>query len=297
MKNFIFILSLILMLGACKNDGPKVIKLPFSKSEYTLLKAGSGQKSKLGDYIEFSMLIKGNDGTVLADKRDTSLWAIEKVGEADSNTIAVVEMLYSLKLGDSALFKMALTPDQKAPGMDNIDTIFYLMKLERIFDEATLQKEQEQKNAEAMKKVEDAKPRAEEVEKQTSIFLEDYKAGKLKSKLQKTSGGVEYYIVEKGTGAKVNQNDFVSVGYQGVFESDGKTFDSSFRRGEDIQFTAGQGQMIKGWDEAMLYLNVGDKAVLFIPYMLAYGEAGRQGIPGKADLVFYIEVNSAVAEK
>lgn len=45
-----------------------MIKLPFSKSEYILLKSGKGQKAKLGDFIQFSLLIKGNEGTILADK-------------------------------------------------------------------------------------------------------------------------------------------------------------------------------------------------------------------------------------
>ena len=297
MKNFIFILSLVLMLGACKNDGSKVIKLPLSKSEYTLLKSGKGQKAKLGDYIRFSFLVEGNDGSILADRRDSTAWGTDKVVEADSNIMAVAEMLYSMKLGDSAVIYVPMVEGQKAPGLEHLDTIIYFVKLERILDEAAIQKEQEQKNAEALKKVEDAKPKADEVDKQISLLLADYKSGKLKSKLQKTPGGVQYYIVEKGTGAKVNQNDLVNVAYQGVFESDGKMFDSSFKRGDDIQFSAGQGQMIKGWDEAMLYLNVGDKAVLFIPYLLAYGEDGRPGIPGKANLVFYIEVNSAMPAK
>jgi FKBP-type peptidyl-prolyl cis-trans isomerase len=294
MKKIIFILSVVLLFGACKQDGSKVIKLPFSKSEYTLVKSGKGQKSKLGDYIQFSLLIKGNDGTLLADKRDSSSWPVEKVAEVDSSTIAVVEMLYSLKLGDSAVYKLALKPEQKAPGMEKIDTIFYAVKLERIFDEATMKKEQEQKNAEALKKVEDAKPKAAEVEKLTTTLLADYKAGKLKDKLLKTPGGVQYYIVEKGNGPKVNKNDLVGVSYHGITEKDGKEFDSSFKRGEDIKFNAGQAQMIPGWDETMLFLNVGDKAILFLPYSTAYGEEGRPPvIPGKSNLVFYIEVNSA----
>ncbi|MBK7096539.1 MAG: FKBP-type peptidyl-prolyl cis-trans isomerase [Saprospiraceae bacterium] len=294
MKNIIFILSVVFMISACKKDGSEVIKLPFSKSEYILLKSGKGQKAKLGDFIQFSLLIKGNEGTILADKRDSASWAMEKVVEVDSNTIAVVEMLYTMKMGDSALYKLAIKPEQKSPGMEKIDTIFYFVKLERIFDEAAMKNEQEKKNAEALKKVEDAKPKAAEVEKLTSALLADFKAGKLKDKLQKTSGGVQYYVVEKGTGPKVNKNDLVGVSYHGVLEKDGKEFDGSFKRGDDLKFNVGQGQMIPGWDETMQYLNVGDKAILFLPYSTAYGEEGRPPvIPAKSNLVFYIEVNSA----
>jgi FKBP-type peptidyl-prolyl cis-trans isomerase len=182
--------------------------------------------------------------------------------------------------------------------MEKIDTILYYVKLKRVFDEATMKKEQEQKNAEAMKKVEEAKPKAAEVEKLISTLLSDYKSGKLKDKLQKTPGGVQYYIVEKGNGAKVNKNDLVGVSYHGALESNGKEFDSSFKRGDDLKFNVGQAQMIPGLDETMLYLNVGDKAILFIPYSKAYGEEGRPPvIPAKANLVFYIEVNTAKSVK
>ena len=52
----------------------------------------------------------------------------------------------------------------------------------------------------------------------------------------------------------------------------------------------GAGQVIKGWDEALVNLKVGDKATLFIPSDLAYGATGNSGIPPNANLIFYIEV-------
>jgi FKBP-type peptidyl-prolyl cis-trans isomerase len=294
MKKIVFMLSVIILIAACKKDGGEVVKLPFSKSEYTLLKAGKGTKSKLGDYILFSLLVKSQDGTVLADRRDSTAWGMDKVVELDSNTIPLAEMLYSMKLGDSSLYTMVMTPEQKGPGMENIDTVFYYMKLERIMDEATMKKEQEKKDAEAAKKAEEMKLKSVGIVKQAEKLRTDFLAGALKGKTVKTPSGLEYMVVEKGKGPKVLQDDFVSVAYHGIFEKDGKIFDSSFERGNDIQFNAGQGQMIKGWDEAMLHLNVGDKSILFVPYPLAYGEEGRPPqIPAKANLVFFIEVISA----
>jgi FKBP-type peptidyl-prolyl cis-trans isomerase len=168
------------------------------------------------------------------------------------------------------------------------------MKLERIMDEATMKKEQEKKDAEAAKKAEEMKLKSVGIVKQAEKLRTDFLAGALKGKTVKTPSGLEYMVVEKGKGPKVLQDDFVSVAYHGIFEKDGKIFDSSFERGNDIQFNAGQGQMIKGWDEAMLHLNVGDKSILFVPYPLAYGEEGRPPqIPAKANLVFFIEVISA----
>lgn len=89
---------------------------------------------------------------------------------------------------------------------------------------------------------------------------------------------------------KADSGDIVKVHYTGYFEN-GKIFDSSVRRGEPIQFTLGKGQVIKGWDEGLSKLAVGEKARLIIPYQLAYGEYGRPPtIPAKANLIFDVEL-------
>ncbi|MFM9951914.1 MAG: FKBP-type peptidyl-prolyl cis-trans isomerase, partial [Saprospiraceae bacterium] len=76
--------------------------------------------------------------------------------------------------------------------------------------------------------------------------------------------------------------------------ADGKMFDSSFGRGEPIEFPLGVGQVIPGWDEGLSLLKQGGKATLFIPYQLAYGDAGSPPvIPPKAELIFYVEVVKA----
>lgn len=108
---------------------------------------------------------------------------------------------------------------------------------------------------------------------------------------QETSSGLKVFMIEKGTGPKTAPGKGVSVHYHGYLLKDGKVFDSSFSRGEPITFTLGIGQVIPGWDEGIGMLSVGDKAVLQVPYHLAYGEQGSPpAIPAKADLVFDVEV-------
>ena len=106
-----------------------------------------------------------------------------------------------------------------------------------------------------------------------------------------TTSGLKYIIVKKGadkTSAK--SGEMVTVHYSGYFK-DGLMFDSSVKRGQPIKFTLGQGQVIKGWDEALQLMGTGDKYRLIIPYQLAYGEKGRgQSIPPKADLIFDVEL-------
>jgi peptidylprolyl isomerase len=105
-----------------------------------------------------------------------------------------------------------------------------------------------------------------------------------------TASGLQYIIVEEGTGPSPEPGDLVQVHYTGLLE-DGTTFDSSYDRGEPIQFPLGQGIVIPGWDEGITLLKVGGKGKLIIPPELAYGEAGAGGvIPPNATLYFEVEL-------
>ncbi len=108
-----------------------------------------------------------------------------------------------------------------------------------------------------------------------------------------TASGLRYQIIQKGTGAKAEKGQQVSVHYQGAL-IDGTVFDSSYKRKEPIEFQLGIGQVISGWDEGLLLLHVGDKARFVIPSDLAYGSAGAGGvIPPDAILVFDVELVGA----
>lgn len=114
--------------------------------------------------------------------------------------------------------------------------------------------------------------------------------GELSQGFDKTDSGLRYKIIQKGDGAKAEKGKVVSVHYKGMF-SDGGVFDSSYKRGNPIDFPLGKGQVIKGWDEGIALLHVGDKARFVIPSHLAYGEHGAGGvIPPNATLVFDVEL-------
>ncbi|KAA3474829.1 peptidyl-prolyl cis-trans isomerase FKBP62 [Gossypium australe] len=75
--------------------------------------------------------------------------------------------------------------------------------------------------------------------------------------------------------------------------TDGKVFDSSFERGDPIEFELGSGQVIKGWDQGLLGMCVGERRKLKIPAKLGYGEQGSPPtIPGGATLIFDTELVS-----
>ena len=102
--------------------------------------------------------------------------------------------------------------------------------------------------------------------------------------------GLKIYKLKTTNGQKPVAGQVVQVHYTGYFE-DGRVFDSSLKRGIPFEFKVGKGQVIQGWDEGILQLREGEKAVLFIPSYLAYGERGAGGvIPPNTDLIFEVEL-------
>ncbi len=104
---------------------------------------------------------------------------------------------------------------------------------------------------------------------------------------------VTHEVLQKGEGRLVGEGAAAFVHYVGTLTS-GKKFDSSRDRGEAFRFEVGAGMVIKGWDQAVAKMRVGDRWMCTIPWQLAYGADGRPPtIPAKADLIFDIEVMDA----
>ena len=83
----------------------------------------------------------------------------------------------------------------------------------------------------------------------------------------------------------------LSMHYTGTLAETGSKFDSSLDRGEPFEFQIGVGQVIKGWDEGVMKMSLGEKSKLHIPSSLGYGERGAgNAIPPNADLVFEVEL-------
>jgi len=98
---------------------------------------------------------------------------------------------------------------------------------------------------------------------------------------------LQYEVLVKGDGPIPKTTDTIRAHYKGTL-IDGTVFDSSYDRGEPIEFNAGM--VIKGWTEALTMMPVGSKWRVFIPPHLAYGEMARPKIPANSLLIFEIEL-------
>ncbi len=105
-----------------------------------------------------------------------------------------------------------------------------------------------------------------------------------------TTSGLQFIVVEEGSGEPPSAGSRVRVHYTGMLE-DGTVFDSSYKRNQPFEFELGTGQVIAGWDEGIALMKVDAKYRLIIPAELGYGARGAGGvIPPNATLLFDVEL-------
>lgn len=102
-----------------------------------------------------------------------------------------------------------------------------------------------------------------------------------------TDSGLQYEVIEEGTGASPTAEDQVKVHYTGELIS-GEVFDSSRERGEPVTF--GVSQVIPGWTEGLQLMSEGGRYKLYIPADLAYGAGGNRAIGPNETLIFDVEL-------
>ncbi|HHI89264.1 MAG TPA: hypothetical protein ENK01_04845 [Hellea balneolensis] len=141
---------------------------------------------------------------------------------------------------------------------------------------------------------------ADQVLKDTSVYDHDFskefkdqkswfEANGKREGVVTTASGLQYMVNKKST-MKTNPpkpTDTVRVNYHGLFIN-GKTFDSSYDRGQDIKFPLDG--VIKGWTEGVGLMRPCDAWTFYIPSDLAYGDNGRGPIPPKTPLIFYVQL-------
>ena len=186
-------------------------------------------------------------------------------------------------------------------GQEIVNTIAQGDKIETI---KIIRSGDKAKAFDAAKVFKEKQDQANKVPNETKAVLED-----AKTKATTTNSGLSYFVFEKGNGEKPKQGDKINVAYAGYFE-DGRLFDTSLedvatkynvlnaqRKAANqyipIPFEYGQKTgMIPGFIEGIEQLSIGDKAYIFIPSHLGYGEQGYPGaIPPNTNLIFELHIS------
>lgn len=202
-----------------------------------------------------------NKADLKSDKGQASYAIGQQIGKnLKAQNIEVDAKTLAISLADATEGKSDMTDEEIQKAM---------MKLQ----EMAMQKQQEE---------------GENNKKKSAEFLEKNKTAE---GVKTTDSGLQYIVMTEGTGASPKADDVVKCHYTGTL-IDGTKFDSSVDRGQPAEFPVSG--VIPGWTEALQMMKVGSKYKLFIPPELAYGPAGRPGIPPNSTLIFEVELLEVV---
>ena len=182
---------------------------------------------------------------------------------------------------------LSIAESLKSQQLGGLDLDLLKDGIQDIFEQRELKINPQEANGLIQAYLEEANSAAFGENKEKGIaFLEE---NKNKNGVNVTASGLQYEIIQDGTGNKPNSTDNVTVHYHGTL-IDGTVFDSSTERGTPASF--GVNQVIPGWTEALQLMSVGAKFKLYIPQELAYGANPHPGGPIQpySALIFDVEL-------
>ncbi len=282
-KNFFLLSALFLMLSlltGCSN-APKGYQATDNGLYYRLFTNNGGENPQIGDLLELTMSCSVNDTVVILPLTKNIIPMTEPSFWSD-----FVEGFSMMHKGDSASFIVDIDSsfvnlfgyNTLPPQFNSTDIMRFEVRLDDFYPESEFRF----RMIENIKKNYPAE--TEKAVSELNAYLE--KNGVV---AQPTSTGLYYVKTQDGTGEKPSKGSTVKAHYTGYL-LDGTVFDTSIERGEPIEFVLGVGQVIPGWDEGIAMMSKGEKAVLYIPYYLAYGDRDLGVIPPFSNLVFEVEL-------
>jgi len=272
---FCLLLSVIFLFG-CEEDGKEATL----DSNLTFIKNGDGGLLESNKVLLMNFRYETDSGVVLTQSEPGSPMPMMFNRDTTGRNGQFQEVMNQLSIGDSVTFNIpAYDLFQKTfrqPVPANLDSSTNLKFRVGIVSQMSRQEFGEYQN----KKIADYNAARLEVEKE---ILSNY-TDSLGVSAQVTESGLHYVVTTKGGGPRPENGQKVSVKYKGTL-LDGTLFDQG-----EYAFVLGSGEVIKGWDEGISYLNLGSKGVLYIPSTLGYGQRGSGVIPPQAPLVFEVEL-------
>ncbi|MBC7486794.1 MAG: FKBP-type peptidyl-prolyl cis-trans isomerase [Cytophagaceae bacterium] len=258
--------------------------------KYTILKDSAGATGELEGFVMFDYMIKTSKDSLLFSSFESGQPVPSPI-TAPTYKGCIFEAFQVLSEGDSArfivqadsFFLKTMGGDKMPEKVDPKDQLNFTIKVRKLYSKAQVaeeKKKSDQQNQQSMQM-------GIQQLKTDSTIIAQYLA-KNNIKTQRTPQGVhlDFKKVNK-QGINLIKGDSVQVNYV-LRLLDGTEIENS--KGQPFTLALGYGQVIPGWEEALLQMKKGEKAVVYVPSSLAYGERGNRGIAPNTILVFEIEV-------
>ncbi len=244
-----------------------------------------------GDIVTLDFEIFSPDREILESTRDFEQKPVIQIPRnptKETKANPLISLVSIMGKGDSAsIFVPYDSLSSPTPEMEGMTEVEYVVKVIAIEDNATYKNRVEYDRLEKANAIKAMEPEKINVSKET---FNKYLSGQYSDRIEETEHGIKYVILNESDGPVVDPGNYISVHYVG-FLKNGNMFDNSYRAGKEFYFRTGVGSVIKGWEIGIPMIPEGGKALLDIPYALAYGAAGNgRGIGEKEDLIFIVEV-------
>ena len=280
LKKISVVMLAAMALAGCNKNRVEVVegvKIQFHKHD------DKAKKLKEGDILSFLVTVKTGSDSLLSPPVDPAKPArdmIQPKGQQGSFKGSFQDGLRLLALGDSATIyvpvdSLAKSGAQLPPFLKKGTDLKYTVKIVKVQNKAEFEKDMAAEQGKA-------KVEAEARKAQLPQLMADF-AKKSGLSFKTTASGLQYVMTKEGTGDSPKTGNVCKCAYKGTF-LDGKVFDQN--KSADMPI----GQMIPGFNEALMMMKKGGKGTFLIPPAIGYGEQGGGPIPGNTPLVFEVEL-------
>ncbi|PIE23748.1 MAG: FKBP-type peptidylprolyl isomerase [Planctomycetota bacterium] len=244
---------------AFRKPDPKKLVTTKSGLQYEVLAEGKGERCKANEAFELALALFSKDGNMLMSRMEEG----QRIkGSVSAMRLAFLKeapllMKQGGKMWVAVPAKLAWGKKSPGQGIAAGETTYWYLEMVRIIKPLPLPK--------------------------FELPSDD--------ELQKTGSGLKYKVLRKGKGKSPKAYESVKVHYAGWL-TNGKSFDSSYSRGEPSQF--GVSRVIPGWTEGLQLMKEGSKYLFVIPARIAYGARATGNIPPNSTLVFVVELLEVV---
>ncbi|MBA3285458.1 MAG: FKBP-type peptidyl-prolyl cis-trans isomerase [Nitrosopumilus sp.] len=278
---FFKILTVIFIITSCDNNDD--FKTTSSGLKYKIHRQSDGSKAQVGELLDLELVCTDEKDSVVFDSRKVK--STIKLNLSEPTFVGGMEEGFAmLSEGDSATFIIPADSFYEKTSLEPLPES--IRRGSMLTFNVRVEKIQTRDEYEKNLKSDNERRKANEETELKNYFEKNNLV------MKPTNTGLFFISKNTGNGKAASAGKTVSVHYRGKF-LDGKEFDSSFERGEPLEFPLGEGRVIPGWEEGISMMKEGGKATLVIPSHLAYGERGYGSlIPSYTPLVFDVELIS-----